>query len=240
MINDHLHIYNDKNALCKGFTHFVAGQVLLKKERAAIALSGGSTPKALFDYWACRKMAWSWSKLLLFWGDERCVPPCDAMSNYGMTKLHLFDHITIPQENIFRIIGENNPSIEALRYAELLSEQLTIRNGMPSFDLVMLGLGDDGHIVSIFPNQLNVWNEASNCVVATHPETGMKRVSITGRMVNNAQNVAFLVTGKNKAEKVRDIIRHREEYINKYPAARVCPISQEIHWFLDNEAASCL
>ncbi|MDR1809991.1 MAG: 6-phosphogluconolactonase [Prevotella sp.] len=226
--------------MSEGFTRFMAEQVLQGKERATIALSGGSTPKTLFDYWGRHKTALNWDRLLFFWGDERCVPPDDSESNYGMTCRHLFDHVAVPPENIFRIKGENDPEKEALRYSEVLSGRLAVENDVPTFDLVMLGLGDDGHTVSIFPAQIGLWNSPANCIASAQPETGMKRVSITGKIVNHARQAAFLVTGRNKADSVRNIIRQRDKFMTAYPAARVCPLSQEIHWFLDEQAAEGL
>jgi len=241
MIKDELHIFKDSIALCQGFTGFLLTDVLADNQEINIALSGGSTPKVLFDYWSeeyADKMPWESFKL--FWGDERCVTPDDEMSNYGMTKKHLFDKIDIPFNNIFRIHGENDPEGEAIWYSEVLNDVIRQNNDAPEIDLIILGLGDDGHTASIFPNQINLWDSKNNCVVAKHPDTKMKRVSITGRVINNAKNIAFLVAGQNKAEKVKEIIRERKKFINLYPAARVSPKNQTIHWFLDEDAAGLL
>lgn len=241
MIEDKLHIFKDSQALSQGFTGFLLTEVLKEEQTTSIALSGGSTPKVLFDYWSenySDKMPWD--NIIFFWGDERCVPPDNSMSNFGMTKDHLFDRVNIPVNNIYRIHGENDPDEEALWYSNVLNNELESNSDIPEFGLVILGLGDDGHTASIFPHQIKLWDSSENCVVATHPETGMKRISITGKVINNAQNIAFLVTGKGKAEKVRDIIKKRESFSDKYPAAKVSPKNQEIHWFLDEEAANLL
>lgn len=201
------------------------------KEYISIALSGGSTPKALFDYWTENVTLIPWEKIHFFWGDERCVPPEDEMSNYGMTKKHLFDKVSVPSQHIFRIHGEEDPGKEAKRYGKIIPEH---------FDLIILGLGDDGHTASIFPGQISLWDSPDNCIIASHPDTSMKRVSISGKVINNAENVVFLATGKNKAEKVYDIIRNRQQYMNQYPAAKVQPASGNLYWFLDEEAGSKL
>ena len=209
--------------------------LLESKPKVNISLSGGSTPKALFDYWAkVKQEPGYWQRIRLFWGDERCVLPNDEMSNYGMAKEHLLDKIPIPAENIFRIMGENDPEQEAIRYAEVIDREAT------SLDLVLLGLGDDGHTVSIFPSSIKLWKKTAVCVVNSHPDSGMKRVTITGRVVNAAKYVVFLVTGSSKAAKVGEIIRHRKECLDKYPAARVHPASGNLLWLLDTEAASLL
>lgn len=241
MIKEEIKIYDDKTALSKGFTEFIQ-KLMSVYPTMNLALSGGTTPKVVFDYWAdnCRDSI-DWKRLFFFWGDERCVPPENVMNNYGMTKDHLFDKVPeIPNNNIYRIHGENEAEEEAAWYSKVLSAKLMQKQDLPSFEVVMLGLGDDGHTVSIFPHQIELWDSKEICVIGEHPESKMQRVTITGRVVNNAQYVVFLATGKNKAEKVRDIIKNRQNFIDKYPAAKVNPKKGYLYWFLDKEAASLL
>lgn len=240
-MNETINIYKDSAALSEGFTSLLKNQ-LAEKENISLSLSGGSTPKALFKYWAANySQTLDWERIVFFWGDERCVPPEDAMSNFGMTKDLLFDIVKkIDYKKIHRIHGENDPEEEAECYEYIMDKYLPKENDIPCFDIFMLGLGNDGHTVSIFPNQISLWDNPNNCVGAKHPETCMPRISMTGRVVNNARNVAFLVTGKDKAEKVKQIIRQREEYINTYPAAKVNPVHGNLYWFLDEDAASLL
>lgn len=241
MIKDDLHIFKNITTLCHGFTEFLRSTITEKGQEFSIALSGGTTPKVVFDYWSNEpKNSILWKNIKLFWGDERCVPPNDPMSNYKMTKEHLLNNIDIPSENIFRIQGEDNPIEEAIRYSEVLNTSVRTANNIPEIDIIMLGLGDDGHTVSIFPHEIELWNNDSNCIVARHPESGMRRVSITGKVINNAKHVVFLATGKNKAEKVRDIIKERSKFLDLYPAAKVSPKNHHIHWFLDEDAASLI
>ncbi len=233
-------IFESLEQLNKSFTELLK-DILKTENRVTIALSGGSTPKSLFNYWAKNHSNdIDWKSVFLFWGDERCVPPTDEQSNYKMTKDHLISHIPIPEENIFRIMGENNPAEEAVRYADVLKKEVDMVDNIPSFDLVMLGMGDDGHTASIFPHEMHLWESNENCVVATHPESGQKRVSITGKVINNAKRVAFLVTGSNKADKVKSIIDYQDEVMDLYPAARVNPKSGNLLWFMDKEAAKLL
>lgn len=241
MIKEIINTYKDVEALCGGFTSFLKEESD-GKESLSLSLSGGNTPKALFNYWTlnCKEKI-DWSKLVFFWGDERCVPPDDPMSNYGMTKNLLFNHINkIDSKQIHRIHGENEVGEEVEWYERILDKYLPKINNIPCIDIMMLGMGDDGHTVSIFPNQIKLWDADCNCIEAKHPETWMSRISMTGRMVNNARNVAFLVTGKNKAEKVKQIITEREYYKSKYPAANVNPYNGILYWFLDEEAAALL
>lgn len=240
MKNSTLEIYKDSLALSKAFTSFLK-KIQSEYPVINLSLSGGSTPKALFDYWAEEKKCLEWDKISFFWGDERCVSPDHEMSNFGMTQKHLFDKIPeIPSQNIFRIKGENDPQEEAIRYGNILSSHVPKKNSLPCFEVIMLGLGEDGHTASIFPDQLELWNSTQNCVVATHPENKGKRISLSGNVINNAQHVVFLVTGKGKAEKVRDCINYRQDFISKYPAANVDPANGFLHWFLDEEAAGLL
>lgn len=232
-----LRIYTDKKEVALEFSKYLAN-FIDGRETVHIALSGGSTPKIVFDELASSfKDEIEWDKVHFYWGDERCVAPSDDESNFKMTVEHLFSKIEIPQGNIHRIMGENTPNEEAHRYGELLAEKLPIVDGIPQFDLVILGMGDDGHTASIFPHEIHLWDSKENCEVAIHPESGQRRVTITGKVINQAKAVAFLVTGAGKSEKVR-IITQQEPGYEKYPASLVKPISKDLMWFLDEAAAS--
>lgn len=230
-----LHVSADPEAVARDFTRYLLEQ-LRDKKHFTIALSGGSTPKLLFRLWAAEyRDVIDWSAIHFFWGDERCVPPGDDESNFGMTKTLLFDKVNVPEENIHRVHGEDEPEEEARRYAAEIADNTEQYNGFPSFDLVILGMGDDGHTASIFPHEIALFKEERFCVVATHPTSGQKRVSITGPIINSAQRVAFLVTGANKKEKVSAIFQ-REEGCLSYPAAHVQPVTGALHWFMDEAA----
>lgn len=208
------------------------------KDTLHLCLSGGSTPKIVFNELASRNLRKEdWDKVHLYWGDERCVPPEDEESNYRMTKEHLLSKIEIPEKNVHRIKGENEPRKEAERYAEVLQKEVPQANALPRFDLIILGMGDDGHTASIFPNEIGLWNSDQLCEVAKHPETGQHRITITGNTINNAAKVAFLVTGESKAEKVGEIIDERGDY-KTYPASLVHPKNGHLFWFLDKAAAA--
>lgn len=234
-----LRIYKDKKEVAEQFSAYFA-EIVKNKSEFHVALSGGSTPKIVFDVLAAdfgNKI--DWSKIHFYWGDERCVPPTDDQSNYKMTAGHLFSKIAVLEENIHRVLGEAEPDREAMRYANLLEINLDRVEGIPQFDLVILGMGDDGHTASIFPHEITLWDAQDHCVVATHPESGQKRVSINGKVINTAKEVAFLVTGESKAEKVKTIQEKTEGY-EAYPASLVNPSSGYLVWFLDKEAAKML
>ncbi len=232
-------IYKDKIEVAHKFSSYFADLVADKKE-FHVALSGGSTPKLIFDVLASEYgTVIGWNNIHFYWGDERCVPPTDNQSNYKMTEEHLFSKINVPPGNIHRVLGENNPASEAIRYSNLLEINLNRVEGIPQFDLVILGMGDDGHTASIFPHEIDLWESADHCVVATHPDSGQKRVSINGSVINTAKAVTFLVTGSGKSEKVDEIHNKKENY-TQYPASLVNPKSGNLTWFMDEAAADAL
>lgn len=217
----------------------VIGKASRIKRSISVALSGGSTPRLLYsvigDHFADRI---SWDFVHLFWGDERCVPPSDPESNYGMTKEILLDRIKIPAGNIHRISGENDPENESVRYSEEIMKNTVARNGLPVFDFIILGLGEDGHTASIFARNKELFKSRKICAVTAHPVSGQKRVTLTGRVINNADNIVFLVSGSTKAAVVAEIIDRPG--ISEYPAASVEPLHGVVKWYLDNDAASML
>ena len=231
-----LKISKTKQEVAVDFSRYLA-ILISNRETIHIALSGGSTPKIVFDELAANfQDDIDWSKVHLYWGDERCVDPTDDDSNYKMTVAHLLSKINIPEGNIHRIKGENKPDEEAKRYADVLDEKLPKSNEIPQFDLVILGMGDDGHTASIFPYEIELWDSDRFCDVAVHPDSGQKRVTITGKVINNAETVAFLVTGSGKTEKFTEIINKTGNY-KQYPSSLVNPKSGNLLWFLDEAAA---
>jgi len=232
-----LNILANKQEVAVAFSEYLKEKIEASKGALHVALSGGSTPKAIFDYMAENyKTSIEWNKLHLYWGDERCVLPTNAESNYKMTVDHLLSKIDFPEANIHRVHGENTPADEAVAYGEVLDKNLGKVNDIPQFDIVILGMGDDGHTASIFPHEINLWESANNCEVAVHPESGQKRITITGKIINNAKEVAFLITGAGKAPKVKEIINKVGDYTS-YPATLVAPTSENLLWLLDKDAA---
>lgn len=234
-----INVFESNEVVAEAFAIYFA-EWMREKDRVAVALSGGSTPRVLFKHWAERyRDRIPWEKIHFFWGDERCVPPDHPESNYGMTKALLLDRIDIPKENIHRIRGEENPLLEAERYGEEIRRWVKIKDGTPVFDLILLGMGEDGHTASIFPNQMELLTDANICQVATHPDTGQQRITLTGPVINNAELVTFLVTGSTKAAIVREIITQADNR-RQYPAAFIQPNPGELCWFLDQAAAQAI
>lgn len=225
--------------VARSFGDYLMGAIK-KSQIYHCALSGGSTPLLLFDYLATAYGdSAEWKKVHFFWGDERCVAPNHPESNYKMAKEALLDKIDIPAANIHRIMGETAPAGEADRYTNELMNFLPFKNEVPMLDMVVLGLGTDGHTASLFPHQIELITSNNLCEVADHPDSGQKRVTLTARMINGAGEVVFLVTGDNKKEKVSEIIHRSGNWID-YPASYIHPMSEKLSWFMDKAAGSGL
>ncbi|MBE0638710.1 MAG: 6-phosphogluconolactonase [Bacteroidales bacterium] len=205
----------------------------------SVALSGGSTPKAIFEYIANNDTGIPWNKIQLFWGDERCVSPESTESNYRMAKEHLLKHIPLSTSNIFRIKGEEAPVAEAQRYAETVVKLVPQQNQVPQFDIILLGLGEDGHTASLFPGSTELLQSHQLFEATEHPVTGQKRITATLKLINNAKTIFFLVTGESKAKMVGRILKRKNNW-KQLPAAMVQPINGENIWLLDEKAAGQL
>lgn len=205
-----------------------------------IALSGGSAAEYLFHYLSDNYVERiSWEKLLVFWVDERCVSPDDDESNYRMVYESLLQNVPIPDANIFRIRGEYNPSAEARQYSELVTSMVPEYRGLPQFDLMLLGLGSDGHVASIFHDRPDLFTTGNLFEVVTRPDKKQKRITATGRLINNSLKIYYIVFGKEKASVVSQVVEGKSgsEFI---PASRIMPGSGHLVWMLDTGAASLL
>lgn len=242
MKNQTIKIFLSTEELSGFFAGFLKQQVdeIPDKQSFSLVLSGGSTPEKIYRYISEHsKDKIDWKKVKIFFGDERCVPPDNENSNYRMANESLLKYISVPKENIFRIKGENNPAEEAERYEEILKTNLPLLNSTPLFDLILLGLGEDGHTASIFPNQIGLFYSARLCEVAVHPKTKRKRITITGKVINNAKRIIFLATGKNKAAILKRVLQLNNS-LSQFPASLVKPKSGELYWLLDTEASQML
>jgi len=205
-----------------------------------IAISGGSTPNKLFNVLSSKfSNKIIWSSINIFWVDERCVPPSDIASNYREAKIHLLDKIPIPASNIFRIRGEENPEEESTRYSETVNNIVANKNGFPKFDIILLGIGEDGHTASIFPDQLELLTVDKTCSVALHPLSGQKRITLTGQVINNASEVIYFTLGEKKAEIISDILNESEN-AKCYPAFYIKALKGITSYYLDKDAAGKL
>jgi 6-phosphogluconolactonase len=242
-MKQNIKIFDTPINLAKSFAEEMVRMITEKtrvKKTFTIALSGGTTPEIIFSVLSNDfPGSVAWQNVHFFWGDERCVPPSDSESNFRMAYEKLLSKINIPSVNIHRIAGENIPEIEAIRYSEEISDFTEKRDGIPLFDLIILGMGEDGHTASIFPGHTELFDSEKVCEVATHPVTHQKRITITGRTINNAENVFFLITGQKKALMVEYLFK-KNSTLEDYPASHVTPVYGRLNWYLDKEASSFL
>lgn len=205
-----------------------------------ISLSGGSTPKLLFQTLAKApyKKGIQWQNLHFWWGDDRMVEPSNVESNYGEVQRLLFNHIAIPAANIHRIYGELPPQQALERFKCDLQQVEDKQNGMPVFDWIILGMGTDGHTASLFPKETD-FDDPHWAIIARHPQSGQYRVSKTAALIENAKRVTYLVTGAAKAEILKEIDTTPAEDL-PYPAARIKAKYGITEWYLDQDAAQLL
>lgn len=226
-------IFEDVDSVCR----FVAERMIAlaeSGENVSISLSGGSTPKRLFKMLTDEFSDVNWQNVHFYWGDDRCVPAESSESNYGEAKRLFFDFCKVPPENIHFVNGIVDPEVAAEDYSKEILDNVVQREDLPSFDLIILGMGNDGHTASIFPDRQDLWFSEKICEVAVHPESGQKRVSITGPVINNAKAVLFLCTGSGKKDMVATVVNGEDLSL---PASQVAPVDGELIWCLDKDAA---
>jgi 6-phosphogluconolactonase len=207
--------------------------------RFTVALSGGSTPKALYARLAAPACASriDWARVHVFWGDERCVPPDHASSNFRMAREALLDHVPVPKEQVHRLRGEDDPHAAAAAYeAEL---RAAFPDGVARLDLALLGMGDNGHTASLFPG-LSAVREADRWVVAERvDEVGMWRLTLTPPALNGAAAVVFLVAGPDKAAMLARVLEGPRN-VDLLPVQAIAPVDGTVTWLVDDAAAAQL
>jgi len=234
------YIFKNAEETARAIAELIKGKANYYKSESRllnIALSGGSTPKQLFQLLADEyENQIPWAAVRFFWVDERCVEPTDAESNYGVAYDTLFQKSFIPAENIFRMKGEDVPTEEAKRYAKLLYDELPVWNQFPVFDLMLLGIGDDGHTASIFPYNIELLNSELSVEVSQHPLSRQKRITLTGKTICNAEQIIFMAVGENKSKILKEII-NKEAVAEKYPASYIKNRVGEVEFYMDILAA---
>jgi 6-phosphogluconolactonase len=217
-----------------------ATEAVEQRGRFTIALSGGSTPRNLYTLIAANASArLPWAQMFFFWGDERHVPPGDPDSNYRMAKEILLSKIPLPPANVFPIPAENpDASAAAEGYEQTLRKFFALAPGeFPRFDLILLGMGPDGHAASLFPETAGL-QEKSRLVIANWVEKlKTSRITLTLPVLNAARCVVFLVSGADKAAVLREVLEGNAP-AEKYPAKLVRPSAGKLIWFVDRAAAS--
>ena len=230
--------------VAEAYVRRLADAAVVARDRFLVALSGGSTPRPLF-----RRLArndednpFPWAQTHVFWGDERMVPPTHPESNFGQAQSLLLSHVPVPPAQVYRIPGEKDPATAAAEYAETL-RQVAAADGSawPRFDLVLLGLGSDGHTASLFPGSATPLPAAQPtlAVLADYGDRPGGRVSLTPPVLNSARHIVFLVTGAEKAEALAHVLAGPEDP-ESWPAQRIQPEEGTVIWFADEDAAHLL
>jgi 6-phosphogluconolactonase len=233
-----LHVYSDPERLAAGLAQLVvdAGQTAIADRGTfSLVLSGGTTPRAAYELLARRphRNALAWSDVYVYFGDERCVPPDDPRSNYRMAMETFLDVVPIPPHNVHRMRGEIDPATAAREYAGMLRDDL---GDDPRFDLVLLGLGPDGHTASLFPGTPPMTDADALVRAVASPLDVHDRITLTPKPINGGRTIAFAVEGETKAGIVR-AVRDGPHDPTKYPAQIVAPSDGRLLWLLDVLAA---
>jgi 6-phosphogluconolactonase len=241
------YVETDRAALARRTAQYLvemAAEAVDARGQARIAVSGGTTPKAAFSLLADPherfRAAMPWDRLDLYWVDERCVPPDDAESNYRMTRESLLSHVPLPPEQVHRMEGELDPEAAAARYESELRNSFRLEGAeSPRFDLVALGMGDDGHTASLFPYTAGI-HEMGRLVAANHvPQKETWRITLTWPVINHASSVFFEIAGESKAEVVREVFMGPRDP-ERLPSQLIWPASGILTLFLDKAAAALL
>lgn len=209
-------------------------QTIAERGTCSLALAGGGTPRGAYELLAERV---EWKRVEFFWGDERSVPPEHPASNYGMAMESFLSRVNVRPAAIHRILGEAEPPTAASLYAKELRRCLG--QPTPHFDLILLGVGSDGHTASLFPDTPNILDESELAVATTSPIPPRDRVSLTLRTINAARHVVFIVAGGEKASILARIFEARRGQTDRaLPASLVRPMDGTLTWMLDHDAAS--
>ena len=233
-------IYPDQETLSHAAAErfvFLSHAAITSRGRFTTALSGGSTPRRLYSLLGMPlyRDSIDWKRVHIFWADERCVAPSHEDSNYKLAADTFLSKAAVPGENIHRIRGEEGPDIAAAKYQEELRRYF-IGSQKPVFDLVVLGIGVDGHTASLFPGSTLLQERSREVVPVYLEKPGVSRVSLTIPVFNRAANVIFLVSGEDKADIVYEILKINNQ--KHYPAGLVQPVDGTLSWFLDKAAAA--
>lgn len=237
-----LHIFPAEDAVLRALANFfvaTADQAIAARGRFAVALSGGSSPKNLYELLAsdAYRAQVAWGKVRFFFGDERTVPKTSPDSNYLMVKKALFDRLDIRPDHVFAVDTALAPAEAATQYGTAIEE--FFGDEPARFDLVLLGLGDNAHTASLFPHTDVLSDQTVGVKDVFVAELNTTRITMTAPLLNQARATAFLVYGAGKAAAVQQILEFPRD-IDQYPAQLIAPAGGNVHWFLDEGAAEQL
>ena len=218
--------------------HSVAETAVRERGRFSVALSGGKTPRTVYSLLANEHKQLPWDRIHIFFGDERHVPPDDPESNFRMASESLLSKVPIPQNNVHRIRAELDAEAAAMQYEQELREFFHLMDhDWPRFDLIFLGLGDDGHTASLFPGSKALSNESSRVAANWVEKFQTSRITLTFPVLNHAAEIVFLVSGAGKAWILSEVLRPG---VRKFPAQNVQPENGRLLWLVDQDAGSLL
>ena len=232
-------VFSSPADLAAGVAHCVAdcaSYAITERGAFYIALAGGTTPKAAYQLLGEEPLSTdiSWDDVFIFFSDERCVPPDDLESNFNMAKNALLDHIKIPPHNVHRMRGEDDPAQAAAAYQKVIHEDL---GPTPRFDLILLGMGPEGHTASLFPGSVPA-DDGSTLVAAPFvPKLKANRITFTPRLINNARRVVIATEGTAKAPTLAAVMNGPRQP-DVYPIQLIAPSDGELTWMVDTLAAS--
>jgi 6-phosphogluconolactonase len=237
-----LHIYKDPSAISHALAEWITSDietVLKTANRYTWVLTGGNSPKQLYELLAKPPFRdrIDWSKLHIFWGDERAVPFTDNRNNAKMTYEHLLSQVPVVPAQVHVMRTDIAPEQSAVEYEKMLHTYFT--GTAPTFDLVLTGMGDDGHTLSLFPHTPVIHEKAAWVKAFFLEPQEMFRITLTAPVVNRARKIAFLTFGDNKAKALTSVIKGGRN-IDQYPSQIIQPLTGELHWFVDEAAASDL
>jgi 6-phosphogluconolactonase len=232
-----IHVSPDAAAVAKEAAEHVvraAAEAIKLRDSFSIALSGGRTPKALYEFLAGEPYVSriNWAKVEVFFGDERCVPPGHADSNFRMASEALLDHVPIRPERVYRMRGEIEPEAAAMEYGQLLKAKF----GEEGVDLALLGMGDDGHTASLFPETAALKETKHRCVANFVPKLKSWRITMTAPFLNRSREVLVLVTGGEKAKRVAEVLEGERDPL-RLPIQLIDPPTGQVTWLMDVGAA---
>jgi len=237
-----LNVFNTADEVLLNLANYfvtLAEQSITANDKFTVALSGGSSPKKLYELLASDafKGKVDWDKVYFFFGDERNVPQDDKDSNYLMAKTALFDPLEIDDSNIFAVETSLSPAEAAAEYTKAIT--LFFDEEDIAFDLVLLGLGDNSHTASLFPFTTVLHDDSASVKEVFLEDQQVYRITFTARLINQAHHIAFLVYGAGKAIAVHHVLEDGRD-IELYPAQLIAPINGDVQWFLDTAAAADL
>jgi 6-phosphogluconolactonase len=233
-----IRIFPDLTALSAAAAQlFVQSAVDAIRERGQflVAFSGGNTPMDLYRQLVHKLV--DWTRVHIFWGDERLVPPVDPENSFGQTREALLKHIPIPSENIHPVSSELKPDAAAMDYARVLKEFAAPPLAWPRFDLVLLGMGEDGHTASLFPGSPVEMSDPVITVTANYQGRPAQRITLTPMVINAARLVTFLVSGKGKADILYHVLSNAVS-VEQLPAQWIHPSEGKLIWLVDEAAGS--